>query len=173
MEILKKINDEIKRRVCNNALCKGHVGNNLVLSKIAIIGLAPSYFGDLIRPFTGKDRKIFDKILKYLNLSRNEVFITNVIKCCLPSFYVRRFDNKLYLFWRDILSEELEVVNPRIVILFGRRTSKLFDLGVKAKIYRVDHPASFFYQDQYSEDEWISKTYSSLKINLLSRLNIF
>ena len=120
---LKIINEEIKNVDCKkvNPYCKGNVGNNLVKSNIAIIGQQPSPFGNLKEPFTGKDKELFDLILKKLNLDRTKVFITNVVKCA--SFYISK---DLIDFWKNYLVKELNIVKPKLIICLGKISSSFF-----------------------------------------------
>ncbi|MCG2686001.1 uracil-DNA glycosylase, partial [Candidatus Parcubacteria bacterium] len=54
-------------------------------AQIAFVGEAPGFNEDREgRPFVGKAGKLLDELLRSINLSREEVWIGNVIKCRPP-----------------------------------------------------------------------------------------
>lgn len=75
------------------------------------------------RPFVGRSGKILEKWIEYLGFKdRDDVWITNVVK-------VRPDDNRTptyeeILSWKDLLMEELETVNPWIVVPVGSTATK-------------------------------------------------
>ncbi len=65
--------------------------NNSVLgegnldAKILFVGEAPGFNEDKQgKPFVGKAGMVFDKLLDFANLKREEIYITNVLKCRPP-----------------------------------------------------------------------------------------
>ena len=57
------------------------MGEGSINNKIMLIGEGPGANEDRLgRPFVGKAGKLMDKILKSVNLKREELYITNVIK---------------------------------------------------------------------------------------------
>lgn len=87
-------------------------------AKIMFIGEGPGYYEDQQgRPFVGKAGQLLDKMLASIGLSRNEVYIANVVKCRPPNN-------------RDPLPEEVEVcinylrwqfklIRPKIIVCLG------------------------------------------------------
>jgi len=94
----------------------GGVGSGT--SGIMIVGLAPGYSEDLAgAPFVGPAGKLLDRLLEMIQLSREDVYITNRVKC-LP------VDNKptpeqvgACEHW---LRSEIQQVRPSVGILLGQ-----------------------------------------------------
>jgi len=84
-----------------------------------LIGEAPGFYEDREGiPFVGKAGQLLDKILKAIQLSREDVYITNVVKCRPPNN-------------RDPLPEEcqacnfilrrqIEIIKPQFILILGR-----------------------------------------------------
>jgi DNA polymerase len=126
------------------------------------IGEAPGYYEDLQgKPFVGAAGKLLTKLLKSVDLSREQVYIANVIKCRPPNN-------------RDPLSEEIDIckkylyaqidfINPQIICPLGNFATKLIlqkNVGitsVRGKLFRVGgrlvlpiyHPAAALYTPSY------------------------
>lgn len=83
MEVLKKIEEEymqlVKNRLGENY--KVVFGEGSINAKIMLIGEAPGEREEeMQRPFVGQAGKNLDEFLDILGLSRNEIYITNVVK---------------------------------------------------------------------------------------------
>ena len=88
-------------------------------AEMVFIGEAPGYFEDQQgRPFVGQAGKFLDELLAKVGLSRDEVYILNIIKCRPPQN-------------RDPLPEEISacspwldkqlfLLHPRLIITLGR-----------------------------------------------------
>ncbi|MCS5640791.1 MAG: uracil-DNA glycosylase, partial [Candidatus Marinimicrobia bacterium] len=93
--------------ICNCLKCElGHTRSNFVFgvgnpnADIVFVGEAPGEKEDLIgEPFVGRSGKLLDKILAAINLSREDIYICNVIKCRPPNN-------------RDPLPREVELCEP-------------------------------------------------------------
>lgn len=60
-------------------------------AQLAIVGDWPSYYDNQQQqPFAGKDGSLLDGILEEIGISRNDVYLTNVIKYMVPGFDIRR-----------------------------------------------------------------------------------
>jgi DNA polymerase len=84
MEI-KKIRDKILScRKCELWKTRKNpvFGEGNTNAKIMFVGEAPGYNEDKTgMPFCGKAGKILDELLCSVNIEREEIFITNVLKC--------------------------------------------------------------------------------------------
>jgi len=99
-----------------------------------IIGEAPGFREDEIgKPFAGKAGKVLDKQLSDIGLSREDVYITNVVKCRPPEN--RKPTSTEMKACREYLDKELQEVNPKNVFLLGAMALKAFTR--KAKITRM------------------------------------
>jgi uracil-DNA glycosylase family 4 len=81
-------------------------------------------------PFCGASGKFLDTLLASINLSRADVFITNIVKCRPPNNRDPLPDEKdictsLYL------SKQLDLIKPKIIITLGRHALNYFIPNVK------------------------------------------
>lgn len=166
---LEKIAEEIKK--CKKCPLYEHrtnpvPGEGNPNAEIIFIGEAPGYYEDKQgRPFVGSAGKLLNSLIEEIELTRDDVFITNVVKCRPPNN-------------RDPLKEEIaacspylfrqiEVIKPKIIVTLGRHSTitifnkaglktqgissvrgkvfnaKLLDLNVK--IIPTYHPAAALY----------------------------
>ncbi len=87
-------------------------------AQIMIVGEGP---GDVEsetgRPFIGKAGQLLDRILSSVDLKREEIYITNVMKCQLPGNKTPGVrEVAACLPW---LKQEIETVNPKIILCLG------------------------------------------------------
>ena len=87
-------------------------------AEILFIGEAPGRNEDLKgEPFVGSAGKILSEALDHAGLSRDEVFITNVVKCRPPSNRLPLEEEKDAC--HEHLSKELEIIQPKIICILG------------------------------------------------------
>ncbi len=85
---------------------------------ILIIGEGPGENEDLQgKPFVGKSGQLLDKILESVNLTENDIFICNIVKCRPPGNRKPTKDEMDAC--RPYLMEQIRLVNPKIIILTG------------------------------------------------------
>jgi len=89
-------------------------------NKLMLIGEAPGYYEDQKgEPFVGKAGQLLDRIFGSVGLSRQQhVYICNTIKCRPPENRDPLPAEKLAC--REYLDAQLEILNPRIILLCGR-----------------------------------------------------
>lgn len=68
------------------------------------------------------DKKFAEKV--YSEVKRNKVFITNLGKC--TQIDARPIQNSVYEKYLKLLEKEIEIVNPKVIILFGNQVSSVF-----------------------------------------------
>jgi len=85
---------------------------------IIFVGEAPGKNEDLCgEPFIGTAGKRLDDALKNAGLTRNSVYITNIVKCRPPK---NRIPNDLEKkMCSNYLEDELTIINPKIICLLG------------------------------------------------------
>ena len=82
------------------------------------IGEGPGFEEDRQgRPFVGPAGQLLTKMIRAINFTREEVYITNVVKCRPPENRVP-FENEVEA-CRSFLEEEIRLVNPRILVPLG------------------------------------------------------
>lgn len=59
----------------------------------------------------------------YDNVKKHKYYITNLGKC--TQIDARPLANKVYLNYLDLLLKEIEIVNPKVIILFGNQVSSI------------------------------------------------
>jgi len=148
---------------------------------LIFVGEGPGSNEDRLgRPFVGKAGHLLDKMLKAIDLTRDEIYITNIVKCrppgnrnpeeseiekCLP-----------YLRW------QVKIIKPKIIVSLGSISAKVLinedikitkDRGrifTKGKIKFIPslHPAYLLRNPNAKKDSWedfklISKTLKELR----------
>lgn len=94
-------------------------GNGNPYSELMIIGEAPGEEEDKIGiPFVGKaGRKLTEVLLKY-GIERENIYITNTVKCRPPENREPRPNELKECFY--YLKKEIEVISPKIILCLGR-----------------------------------------------------
>ena len=85
---------------------------------IVFVGEAPGKSEDLHgKPFVGSAGKKLDEALEYSGLTRNQVYITNIVKCRPPKNRIPNDEEKIMC--ANYLEDELSIINPKIICLMG------------------------------------------------------
>ena len=96
--------------------CNGVVmGEGNINSKIMLIGEGPGANEDRLG-------KLMDKILASVNLKREDLYITNVIKCRPPGNRVPRQNE--FEACVSILMAEIELIEPKVIVTLGSTATK-------------------------------------------------
>lgn len=87
-------------------------------AEIMFIGEAPGRNEDLKgEPFVGVAGKILSEALEYAGLSRDDVFITNIVKCRPPNNRIPLEEEKNSC--QQYLAGELDIIKPKIICILG------------------------------------------------------
>lgn len=87
--------------------------------QVMFIGEGPGYNEDQQgKPFVGQAGKVLDELLNAAGLKREDVFITNVVKCRPPQN--RDPLPEELMSCRHYLDEQIELLNPKIIVTLGR-----------------------------------------------------
>lgn len=112
-------------RRCNLALTRQNAlpGEGNLNATLFFIAQAPGREEDKEgRMFTGPSGKVLDQLFSFLDIERNKVYMTNLVKCYLPKCRKPHQDEidacKVYL------DKEIELVNPSILIPLGYHAIK-------------------------------------------------
>ena len=138
-------------------------GEGFFQSKIMLIGEAPGYHEDNNgKPFVGAAGKLLTKLLNSIALSRDDVFITNIVKCRPPNN--RDPSPNEISQCSPYLSKQIELINPALIITLRRHSLSYFvpntpigkAHGTLIKhggytIYPTYHPAAALRQTRFSE----------------------
>lgn len=90
-------------------------------AKIMLVGLGPGYQENRQgRPFVGPAGKLLDSLLSLAGLGREEVYITNVMKCYLPD---NRATEEQLKACTPYLDRQIELIRPKVLIALGNVSS--------------------------------------------------
>ena len=88
-------------------------------AELMFIGEAPGEQEDLSGiPFVGRAGKLFDKYLEAVDISRDEVYIANILKCRPPKNRDPQRDEEDACI--QFLREQVKLVDPKIIVCLGR-----------------------------------------------------
>ncbi len=184
MEIAE-LNRKIKRCTkCKLSKTRKHVvcGKGDLNARIILIAQAPgeeeNKKGEM---FIGPSGEVLDDLLGNAGVERDEMYMTNLIKCMLPDYRKPKQDEIKTC--SKYLDREIEILESDILVPLGyystrylfKKYSLSFDkdfanlignlyLGDEKKIYPLPHPASLLYDDSYEEE--MKEDYRKLKIFL-------
>ena len=162
-DLLREIGREVstcERCILKNTRKRAVPGEGPEDAEIMLVGEGPGFHeNEQGRPFVGAAGQFLSELLKRSGLTRDKVFITNVVKCRPPGN-------------RDPLPEELnacagyldrqiEVLNPKMIITLGRYSmARYFPMGKISIIHGqpswinnrmvvpMYHPAAALHQPQ-------------------------
>ncbi len=94
-------------------------------AEIVFIGEAPGKKEDeLGRPFVGAAGKFLDEMLAVINLKREDIYITNIVKYRPPNNRDPLPEEKSAC--REWLLAELKIISPKLIIFLGRHAMNNF-----------------------------------------------
>lgn len=137
-ELMGKIAEEV-RECAKCSLWKGRrnavPGEGNIDAVVVFVGEAPGYWEDVKGlPFVGAAGKILNTLLTKIGLSRDQVFITNVVKCRPPENRDPKLDEvetctSLYL------NRQIVLIQPKIIAMLGKHSTvyMLSKAGVETK----------------------------------------
>jgi DNA polymerase len=132
-------------------------------AELLLIGEAPGYYEDQQGiPFVGPAGRFLEQLLASIGLDRDQVYITNVVKCRPPG---NRDPLPIEISnCNKFLTRQIDLINPKIVITLGRYSLARFlpdeTIGrVHGKTRQVDgltvfpmyHPAAALHQQRYRQ----------------------
>ena len=166
--------ESYKNSICECLKCElGYTRTNFVFgvgnpnADIVFVGEAPGEKEDLIgEPFVGRAGKLLDKILAAINLSREDIYICNVIKCRPPQN--RDPLPKEVDLCEPYLKTQLSLINPKLIVALGRiaactilRTKEPLK-NLRNKIFKYEgidlvvtyHPAALLRNPNFKKPAW-------------------
>jgi DNA polymerase len=130
---------------------------------LMFIGEAPGFHEDKSgRPFVGAAGQFLEELLASINMTREQVYIANVIKCRPPGNREPLPDEILAC--QSYLDRQVELIQPRVIVTLGRYSMARYfpDAKISAvhgkprKIggvlyYPMFHPAAALHQPKYRQ----------------------
>lgn len=189
-ERLKLLNDRIIREYSNEKIIIGHGNLN---SSIILIGEAPGAKEiEIGEPFVGQAGKHLEEFIQILNIKREDIYITNVVKYrpTKENPKTGRLSNRTPSSkeidkFREYLYEEIDIINPKIVVTLGNIPLKAIfneDLkigqihgnimgkqikGIDYNVFPLYHPAAIIYRRELKD------IYISDLLELKKEINYF
>lgn len=133
--------------------------------KIVIVGEAPGRNEDLEgKPFVGSGGKLLNELLQNAGLDRNDLYITNIVKCRPPDN--RKPDpDEIATCARTYLDKQLEILKPKLIVTLGGTAleyftgknkmgeahGKLMSTKYGIPVLPTYHPAAVFRTRSYHE----------------------
>lgn len=141
-DMVLKFVEQISREVRGCTKCELHEGRKNavpgegnVSTKMMFIGEAPGREEDLQgRPFVGTAGKLLSQLLASINLSRQDVYITNIVKCRPPKNRPPRVGEISAC--SSYLERQIRLIDPKVICLMGNTALKVF-LGKDISISRA------------------------------------
>lgn len=122
--------DEVRRVAAECVACelyKGRInpvfdkGNTI--AKIMICGMVPAHDENLAGvPFVGRAGKLLDIILNEVNLTYNDIYVTNLVKCFVAAG--KSLSRKWIDSCRPFLDEQIRLIKPYVIITLGADASQ-------------------------------------------------
>jgi len=133
-DVLKQVADEVS--ICT--MCVLHHSRKLAVpgegpanAEILFIGEGPGFHeNEQGRPFVGAAGKFLEELLGKVGLRRNQVFITNVVKCRPPGNRDPQ-PEEVETCTRAYLDRQIQAINPKVIVTLGRYSMGLFIPNVK------------------------------------------
>lgn len=134
---------------------------------LMFIGEGPGYDEDVQgRPFVGKAGQLLTKIIQSIHLKREEVYITNIIKCRPPQNRNPEPDEIETCF--PFLMKQIQAIKPKIICALGTFSAqtllktnakitalrgKTYDLG-EIQVVPTYHPAFLLRNPEKKKEVW-------------------
>jgi DNA polymerase len=166
--------EEVRKELGDCKRCKLHRTRRTIVfgegdekATLMFIGEGPGYDEDVQgRPFVGKAGQLLTKIIESINLSREEVYIANIVKCRPPQN--RNPEPDEIQSCNPFLMSQIRVIQPRIICALGTFAAqtllktdtkisalrgKLFDLE-GSKVIPTYHPAFLLRNPERKREVW-------------------
>ena len=182
VEKFRELNREIRNcRKCRLWKTRTHAlpGEGDISSRLMIVAQAPGYVEDREgRMFVGPSGKKLDELLEGAGIAREDIFMTNILRCMLPHYRRPKADEIEAC--TPYLDREIDLVDPAVISTLGyfparyifekygirnkldfpEVCGKVFSVGGK-KILPLGHPAAMLYNSSIREG--MMKNYRKLK----------
>jgi len=136
-------------------------GEGPEMAEIMFIGEGPGFHEDRQgRPFVGAAGNYLEELLAKINLTREQVYITNVIKCRPPGN--RDPQPEEIAACRPYLDRQIELIHPRLIVTLGRFSMQRYFPGASISrihgqpkrvgrviYYPMFHPAAALHQPRW------------------------
>ncbi len=141
-ELLEQVNRALRScRKCRLSRTRTNVvpGEGSSSAEIMFVGQCPGFHEDQQgRPFVGRAGQLLDELLTSIDLKREKVFITNIVKDRPPENRDPMVDEVRAC--SPYLERQIKIINPKLIITLGRFASEFFiPNGKISQIHGVPH----------------------------------
>ncbi|MBU1238402.1 uracil-DNA glycosylase [Myxococcota bacterium] len=99
-------------------------GEGAVPARIFFIGEGPGAQEDEQgRPFVGKAGQLLDRMIEAMGLTRDQIYIGNIVKCRPPGNRDPETDEMLSCM--PVLERQIELVRPEVIVSLGRISAQV------------------------------------------------
>ena len=100
-------------------------GEGNIEARLMFVGEAPGHDEDIQgRPFVGRAGQLLTKIIEAMKFKREDVFITNVVKCRPPENRTPQHDEMEQC--RPYLLAQVRAIQPRVIVTLGKVATDFF-----------------------------------------------
>ena len=162
-KIAKNVKECEKCELCETRI-KAVPGKGNFDADVIFVGEAPGRNEDIHgEPFVGAAGKRLDMILEDTGINREDVYITNIVKCRPPKN--RAPSKKEEESCNDFINQEIEIINPKIICVMGntaygtlmdekeitKNHGKIVEKNGR-KFFVTFHPAATIYNQKLVEE---------------------
>ena len=160
---MRKLDEQIKKcKLCRlwESRTNAVPGTGNIDAEVVFVGEGPGRNEDLQgKPFVGAGGKLLDELLANAGLQRDQVYITNIVKCRPPKNRKPKPD-EVETCTSNYLEKQLELLKPKLVCTLGATSMEYFIEETKmgenhGKLFKSKktgipvlptyHPASIFH----------------------------
>lgn len=126
-------------------------GDGTIDTEMVFVGEAPGKNEDITGlPFVGAAGKFLDEMLATINLSRKDIYITNIVKYRPPENRDPSLAEKNEFL--PYLRRQLEIIKPKLVITLGRHSMNCFLPGLQiSEVHGEPKTTSMLLSDKLKE----------------------
>lgn len=136
-------------------------------ASLVFVGEAPGFEEDVQgRPFVGKAGQLLTKIIAAIGMTRNQVYITNVVKCHPPQNRAPWPDEIASCY--PFLTRQLRIIRPKVICALGNAAARTLldtDAGITTvrgnfhyweavKVMPTFHPAYLLRNPERKRETW-------------------
>ncbi len=164
MSELSQLHEEVRvcpRCILSQSRNRAVPGEGPEQVEILLVGEAPGFHEDQQgRPFVGPAGQLLDELLDGIGVSRDSVYITNVVKCRPPGN--RDPEAEEIEACHSYLERQIDILKPKLIVTLGRVSTQRFFPNAKISqirgrprkiagivYYPVYHPAAALHQPRW------------------------
>jgi uracil-DNA glycosylase family 4 len=129
----EEILNQVAKEVSDCTKCELHYSRKRAVpgegpsnADILFIGEGPGFHeNEQGRPFVGAAGRFLEELLESIGMSREQVYITNVVKCRPPGNRDPR-PEEIDTCTGNYLDRQIQAINPRVIVTLGRHSMGLY-----------------------------------------------